>query len=157
MTRDNVTPFRRPAPPKQKPPANARDPRTLTKAVYLLAMVSFLVSGFGVGGGLGGILWIVGFGLAVVAVMIAASNRDDGPSWARSHFEFGLRTVVIGAAAIMLLNVFSWMTGQMTIILMPIIWGAHVALTLWVLVRCLYGLYRALRVQPYPRPATWLL
>lgn len=145
---DNVTPIRPPEP--KKPAFDVRDPKSQTFLCYGLMVTAFGVSWFANVF----VSWI-GLGLGVAALMISATKRDEGPFWARSHFEFILRTVVIGAVA--------WTVVSLAFWLIPFIGGAIASwlfkplIMIWVVVRAAVGFLRATETKVIANPMTWLV
>lgn len=140
---DNVTrlPSRRPSGPDWS------DPRTQVIVVYAMGVVSFglFMSGRG-------FLDLLAMGLGVAAVIIAASKRDEGVPWARSHFTFALRTLVIAGALWTLLSL-----SMILIITIPFVWFAKWALGVWLVVRAAVGIVRALERKGIANPETMLV
>lgn len=142
---DNVTRF--PAPMK-KPLFDPRDPKSQTFLVYLLAVIAFAVSWAG-----NHFTSWIGLGCGIAALAISASKRDEGVFWARSHFDFVLRTVVIGGVVwtlVSLVGIIPFLGGAVAWTLKPII-------MLWVLVRCIVGFVRASDTKVITNPTTWLI
>lgn len=145
MSRDNVTPFRR-RPPPPKPPFNLRDPRQLARGIYVLAAIGFALNWFG------GMIGLLGLGVALAAVFIAAGNRGEGPPWAQSHFEFVTRTLVIAACGLLLTSLVAMLP-----LVAPAAFFVRVAIYLWLGVRLLVGFWRAMRAKPNAFARTWLV
>ena len=142
---NNVTPLHPPAP--KKPFFDPRDPKSLTFLVYGLTVLSFGIS-------LGNqfVNWI-GLGLGVAALMISASKRDEGVFWARSHFEFVLRTLVIGGAVWTLAS----LIGVIPLLGWLIVWIAKPVVMIWVVVRAAVGYLKASETKAIANPVTWLI
>ena len=142
---NNVTPLHPPAP--RKPFFDPRDPKSLTFLVYGLTVLSFGIS-------LGNqfVNWI-GLGLGVAALMISASKRDEGAFWARSHFEFVLRTLVIGGAVWTLAS----LIGVIPLLGWLIVWIAKPVVMIWVVVRAAVGYLKASETKAIANPVTWLI
>ena len=143
---NNVTPLRPPAP--KKPLFDLRDPKSLTLLVYGLAVLAFGISW----AGNQFVSWI-GLGLGVAALMICASKRDEGPFWARSHFEFALRTLVIGGAIWTLAS----LIGIIPLVGWVVAWIAKPIVLIWVVVRAAVGFLRASETKVIANPVTWLI
>jgi uncharacterized membrane protein len=143
---DNVTPIRPPEP--KKPLLDVRDPKHQTSLVYGLMVLAFGINWMGNQF----VSWI-GLGLGVAALAISASKRDEGPFWARSHFEFALRTIVIGgvvwtiAAIIGVIPFVGWV----------FFWGVKSVVMIWVVVRAAVGFMRASETKVIQNPVTWLI
>ena len=142
---NNVTPLHPPVP--KKPFFDPRDPKSLTFLVYGLTVLSFGIS-------LGNqfVNWI-GLGLGVAALMISASKRDEGAFWARSHFEFVLRTLVIGGAVWTLAS----LIGVIPLLGWLIVWIAKPVVMIWVVVRAAVGYLKASETKAIANPVTWLI
>jgi uncharacterized membrane protein len=144
---DNVTPFRRQKPPG-KPPFSLRDPRSAVIFVHALTAAAFAINWLP-----GGLVTWIGVGCGVAALAISVSRRDEPPTWARSHFEFALRTVIIAACAWIVSSLFGilpFIGALVVFVLRPII-------MLWIAVRAIVGLVRAFEQKPVPNPVTWLV
>ena len=142
---NNVTPLHPPAP--KKPFFDPRDPKSLTFLVYGLTVLAF---GISLGNQL--VNWI-GLGLGVAALAICASRRDEGAFWARSHFEFVLRTLVIGGAAWTLVS----LIGVIPLLGWIIAWIAKPVIMVWVVVRVAVGYLKASDTKVITNPVTWLI
>ena len=148
----NVTPFR--PRPKTPPPRGSRgfDPQRPQHKVLLmhgLTAAAFLVTW-----ALTFPLSLLGLGAGIGAVAIAQSNRRDGMPWAQTHHEFGVRTLLLGAAV--------WVVvGLLVMLPIPglaaIVDLVQLAVLVWVLARTAAGIWRALNRRPTPNPMTPLL
>lgn len=145
----NVTPFRprKPAPPPKKPGLDLQRPQHKVVLVYALTAGAFLF------------YWLtvppisyMGLALGVAAVAIAASNREEGMPWARTHHEFALRTVLIGGAVWVLAALVMWIP-----VVSTVAFFVQLAALAWVGVRVVAGLIRAAQRKPTPNPRTLLL
>ncbi len=143
---NNVTPLR--PPPAKKPLFDVRDPKSLTLLVYGLMVTAFGISWLGNEF----VRWI-GIGLGVAALMIAASKRDEGPFWTRSHFEFALRTLIIGGAVWTIAS----LIGVIPFIGWLVAWVAKPIVLIWVTVRASVGFLRASDTKVITNPVTWLI
>ncbi len=143
----NVTPFRR---PKRPPPRlNVQSPRGKAVLVEAMTLLTFVLSFIFPSPPLG----LLAILPAIVGVLIASQNRNAAMPWARTHHEFGLRTIVIGMVALMLIS----LIGLLPLIpslykAMVIFWGT-VIVCLWGGLRGLAGLVMAImrRAIPHPR------
>jgi uncharacterized membrane protein len=146
---NNVTPFRRRPPPKRTGGTgfNVQRPQHKVFLLHALTAAAFVGS------------WLLSFplqlfalGAGVGAVAIAQSNRRDGMPWAQTHHEFGIRTLLFGGSALMLISVASFfpLIGGYLRILVPIT-------CLWVLVRTAAAFVRAVLRRPVPNPGTFLV
>ena len=128
--------------PETPPPAKAgHEDRVLPAIVYALYL-----------------LGLTHFGLTtLVGVIIAYVARDGAGPIARSHYDFLIRTfwpyLVVGllAFAVGLVGV------VLTLVLIgfPILMGAAfllLAISVWVLVRCIVGIVYLARGEAHPRP-----
>ncbi len=109
--------------------ANAEEGGT-ANIIYILYLVAILV----------GITSIVG-------VIMAYINRGDAPAWVQTHYTYQIRTfwilLVGGIISIILMIVFiGFLTG--------------LALTIWLIVRCVKGMKWNSLGQPVPNPTSWL-
>jgi uncharacterized membrane protein len=143
---DNVTPLHPPAP--KKPVFDARDPKHLTFLVYGLMVLAFAINWTGNQF----VSWI-GLGLGVAALAISASKRDEGAFWARSHFEFVLRTLIIGGVAWIVATLF----GVIPLLGWLVAWTVKPLVMIWVVVRSAAGFLRANDAKAIANPVTWLI
>lgn len=92
---------------------------------------------------------VVSFGVSgVLAGWLARSNRYGAPDWLRSHFTYGLRTVVAAAVA-----------GALGLVLVAVSVGVFVltAAAIWLVLRAATGLMRLMRAEPIKDPLAWSL
>lgn len=122
-------------------------PRAQVALMYALGIAAFTALVFG-----DGLIDWVGTGFGVAALAIAASRKDLPPSWAASHHEFGLRTLIIAGCAWMLLAL-----SKILIITIPFAALAQIGVGLWLLARSVVGLVRGLDERPIERPETLLV
>jgi len=143
MPDGNVTKFPGPRRPLSKGP----ELRPQAVLVYVMGVTSFglFMSGRPYAD-------LVGMAVGVAAVAIAAGKREDGPAWVRSHYDFALRTIVIAAATVTLLSLVTFLP-----VLILAAWFAKLAVGVWLLVRCLVGIFQALRLKPIRDSRTLLL
>lgn len=147
---NNVTPFKRVK--EKKPLFDPRDPKAQVSLVYGLSILSFAIMLFG-----NQFVDWIGMGLGVAALVVSASKRDEGVFWARSHFEFALRTQIIGAVGWLLISLFG-----LVLMFIPFIGGAVLFLAkavvlVWVAVRSGFGFLRASDTKVIDNPVTWLI
>lgn len=102
----------------------------MAKVVYVLYLVSLLV---GV--------------TALVAVVIAYINRNEGEAWLQSHYRFQIRTFWIGTLYVFLGSLLSLAIVGWFILLFALI---------WLVVRCVKGLQSLDARQAHPDPQGWL-
>lgn len=142
-TGDKVTPVK-----SGKPLFDPRDPKSQTFLVYGLAVLAFGITW-------AGNQWVdwVGLGFGAAALFVAASKRDEGVFWARSHFDFALRTVIIGAVAWTVVSII----GIIPILGWIIAWVAKPLIMIWVVVRSAVGFLRASETKVIANPTTWLV
>lgn len=143
---NNVTPLK--PPPAKKPFFDVRDPKQQTFLVYGLMVLAFGINWAG-----DALVDWIGFGFGVAALAIAASKRDEGPFWARSHFEFVLRTIIIGAVIWAIASII----GIVPLIGWGIAWLVKPAIMIWVIVRAAVGFLRASETKAIQHPETWLV
>jgi uncharacterized membrane protein len=148
---DNVTPLRRPQQPK-KPMFDVRDPRSQVQLVHALTIGSFAIMLLGTQF----VDWI-GMGLGVAALMISVSKRDEGVFWARSHFEFALRTLIIAAVGWTLLSLFGIVIGIIPLVGPFVVFAAKAVVLVWVVVRSGFGFLRASDTKIIDNPVSWLI
>ncbi len=146
---NNVTPLRRPKP--KKPAFDARDPKSQVQLVYGLTIASFAI------------MWLgnqfvdwIGMGLGVAALVISASKRDEGVFWARSHFEFALRTIIIAGVGWTLLSLFGLIIGLIPFVGPLAIFVAKAGVLGWVALRSGFGFMKASDTKALPNPVSWL-
>lgn len=101
--------------------------------VYVLYLAGF-VSGF----------------TSIIGIVIAYVNKGEGPDWIQSHYEFQIRTFWLGlllgiGAFILMLPLAFFGIG----FLLPL------AVAVWFIVRCVFGVKYLSRREPHPDPATW--
>ena len=147
---NNVTPFKRVK--EKKPLFDPRDPKAQVSLVYGLSILSFAIMLFG-----NQFVDWIGMGLGVAALVVSSSKRDEGVFWARSHFEFALRTQIIGAVGWLLISLFG-----LVLMFIPFIGGAVLFLAkavvlVWVAVRSGFGFLRASDTKVIDNPVTWLI
>jgi uncharacterized membrane protein len=97
---------------------------------------------------------LIGLAAGIAAVAIAQSNRRDGMPWAQTHHEFGVRTLLLGAAV--------WVVvGLLVMLPLPGVAAAvqvvQLVVLVWVLIRTAAGVWRALNRKPTPNPLTPLI
>jgi uncharacterized membrane protein len=144
---DNITPFpvRRPAP---KPPMrDGGDARRIVLGAHGLTAAAFVVFMF-----IGPPINLIGYVVGAAALLIAASKRSEGPAWAARHYEYILRTIIIGAVAWTLNNLIGLIPGIASISGIAA-WG----ILGWVAIRSLSGLWQASRALAIDNPKTFLL
>lgn len=141
----NVSPF--PVRPR-KPLFDPRDPKSQTYLVYALSIAAFAISWSG-----GHLMSWIGVGCGIAALAISASKRDEGVFWARSHFDFALRTLIIGGVGWILVGVIGFIPfiGPVTA------WALKPVIMLWVLARCVVGAVRASNTKIVTNPTSWLV
>lgn len=142
---DNVTrfPTRRNEP---KPPARGGGEAgrivMATHALTVLAFAIFLL--------LSDPWTYLGYAIGGAALLISASKRTEGPPWAARHYEFILRTIIIGAVAWTLGGLAGMIVGTIAFIITFAVFG-------WVVIRSVAGLWQASRGLAIDNPKTFLL
>lgn len=147
MPPNNVTPLN-PKPRGVGGPSAWQDPRTQTLAMYGLGAATFLLFVLG-----GGLVDFLAMGLGVAVVVICISKRDDAPAWARSHFEFTLRSMIIAGAVWTLASLF----GVLPLIGGLVAFPVKLAVGAWLLARCAVGAWKANDRKLLENPTTLLL
>lgn len=99
---------------------------------------------------------------AVVGVILAYILKDEAGPIARSHYIFAIRTFWLSLLFIPLgiLLIIIGIPLSLVVIGVPImILGGLMAagVTIWLVVRCVVGLIKALDGRPYANPRTWLV
>jgi uncharacterized membrane protein len=143
----NVTPFRRPKRPPLK--LNVQSPRGKAVLVEAMALLTFVLSFVFPAPPLS-FLAIVP---AIVGVLVASQNREAAMPWARTHHEFGLRTIVIGMVALMLISLVGLLPLIHALYKATVMFWGMVIVCLWGGLRGLIGLVMAImrRAIPHPR------
>lgn len=151
---ENVTPFRRPEKPKapKKPAFDVRDPKSQVQLVHGLTIGSFAIMLLNAPF----VDWI-GLGLGAAALVIAVSKRDEGVFWARSHFEFALRTLIIAAVGWTVLTLIGFVIGLIPFVGPMAVLAARVVIVGWVVIRSAFGFLRASSTKVIDNPITWLI
>ena len=96
------------------------------------------------------------------ALILAFVKKDTAPEWARSHYIFAIRTVVIAFIACIALAAYGFVSTLLIVVgigvlllgIFPLLW---LALGAWVVARGVVGAIKANRSEPYPNPETWLI
>lgn len=138
---ENVVPLR----PRRRPQNRRFDlkaPRSQVLLVHGLTLATFALHLVGAGA-----LRYVAIALGVAAVAIAAARRQEGMPWACTHHEYGLRTLVFGAVASILVSLLTLAPG-----LGPYAVYAGLGVLFWVGLRTLWGFGRGLLRLPMVRP-----
>lgn len=148
---NNVTPFKRTPKPK-KPAFDVRDPKSQVFLVYALTIAAFAIMLLGTQF----VDWI-GMGMGAAALVIAVSKRDEGVFWARSHFEFALRTLVIASAGWILFSLVGVVVSIIPFVGPLVVFAAKAVVTLWASVRSGFGFLRASDTKVIDNPVTWLI
>lgn len=151
---ENVTPFRRPEKPKapKKPAFDVRDPKSQVQLVHGLTIGSFAIMLLNAPF----VDWI-GLGLGAAALVIAVSKRDEGVFWARSHFEFALRTLIIAAVGWTLLTLIGLVIGLIPFVGPMAVLAGRFVIAGWVVIRSAFGFLRASSTKVIDNPITWLI
>lgn len=156
--RNNVTPFRPRRKEKRSAGERIRTPRGQVLLMHGLTLIGFGLSIanriFFAGSSdiwLSSLPWIA-LALGVAAVAIAASQRETGMPWTRTHHEMGLRTILIGAVAMMLASLLGFIP-----FINPFIGLVILAIGAWVGLRASYGFIAGFLRLPMPRPRSLLI
>ena len=147
---NNVTPFKRVK--EKKPLFDPRDPKAQVSLVYGLSILSFAIMLFG-----NQFVDWIGMGLGVAALVVSASKRDEGVFWARSHFEFALRTLIIAAVGWTLLSILGIVLMFIPFVGAIALFLAKAAVLVWVAVRSGFGFLKASDTKVIDNPVTWLI
>ena len=106
----------------------------------------------GQGGGNAKIVYILYLGgiviglLALIGVIIAYVSRNESGGWVNDHYRFQIRTFWIGL-------LYTVVSSAATVIVIG--WLLLLATLVWWIVRCVKGLQRVSRSEPYPNIETW--
>jgi uncharacterized membrane protein len=141
---DNVTrfPARRQEP---KPPMRGGKEGQIAMATHALTVLAFAIFLF-----LAQPWTYLGYAVGGAALLISASKRNEGPPWAARHFEFILRTIIIGAV--------SWTLGGLAGMVVGVIGFVVTFATFgWVVIRSLAGLWQAFRGLAIDNSKTFFL
>lgn len=149
---NNVTPLRRPKPKPQKPVFDVRDPKSQVVLVYGLSIASFAIMLFG-----NQFVDWIGMGLGFAALVVSASKRDEGVFWARSHFEFALRTLIIAAVGWLLISMLGLVLGLIPFLGPAVLFLAKAVIFVWVALRSGVGFVKASKTKVIDNPVTWLI
>lgn len=153
MSRDNVTPFRRP-PPKPVAPQRGEGfgfntHRGKAALVQLLALAAFALN----------LVWrapplsFVALAVGVAAALLAFSNRGQAMPWANTHHEHAIRTLIIGYSIWVLAGLLTYISPFLSLATFFI----QIAVAIWAGVRTLVGLVLALMRRPINNPYGWLI
>lgn len=153
MPADNVTPFRRPPPPKpvrrQQEGWGFKTHRGKAVLAHLLTIAAFAVNFF-----VRMPPWsFIGMVVGLAAFLLVYSNRGQAMPWANTHHEHALRTLIIGYSIWILASLLTLLSGALFTITMYI----QLAVLLWAGVRALIGLVLAIMRKPIPNPKGWLV
>lgn len=153
MPADNVTPFRRPPPPKpvrrQQEGWGFKTHRGKAVLAHLLTIAAFAVNFF-----VRMPPWsFIGLVVGLAAFLLVYSNRGQAMPWANTHHEHALRTLIIGYSIWILASLLTLISGALFTITMYI----QLAVLLWTGVRALIGLVLAIMRKPIPNPKGWLV
>ncbi len=89
------------------------------------------------------------FGLsAVIGVVIAYMQRREAPDWLATHYTFQIGTFWIG------LLLFALAVLTMALYGLGMLIG--LAMTVWLIIRCVYGMRQLNLREPIAEPETWL-
>lgn len=160
---DNVTPFRRPpkrpVAPQQQGGWGFKTHRGRAVLVQALTLIAFVLNFVGSVAGqfllaatgaaqLRGVIWIIGLGVGIAAVVIAFSNRNQAMPWANTHHEHALRTLVIGYAIWTLGSLLTYVHGSLIVGTMFV----QIGVAVWAVLRAVIGLALSSGRKPIPHP-----
>ncbi len=85
--------------------------------------------------------------LGLIGVVMAYVNKQDGPDWLQTHYQFQIRTFWIGllyfsVGALLTLVLVGWL-----VILLALV---------WLIVRCAKGMKYLDQQQAHPNPTGWM-
>lgn len=146
------TPAADPLPPPQPaglpPPSGARsdsDQKALVIVAYALHLGGFATGGV----------------TNLIAIIMDYVLRGDATGWARTHYDFQIRTFWIALIGLLVATVVAIVSAPLIflvvgipMIILDVLFS--VGLAVWFAVRCIIGLIHAADSKPYPRPLTWL-
>lgn len=162
MPADNVTPFRRPPPPKPVRPQQQgwglKTHRGKAVLVHVLTIACFAVP-FVLP--LGGIERFIGLGVGIAAGVIAYTSREGATPWAATHHEQALRTIIIAFVATTFLTLPALVIPRSATDILSwyalIVFWANIVVTLWAGIRALVGLVLAGMRKPVFNAKGWLV
>jgi uncharacterized membrane protein len=153
MSRDNVTPFRRPPPrpvrPQQSGGMGFKTHRGKAVLGHLLTLAAFLLNFFLRAPPLS----FLGMIVAIAAVVLVYSNRGEAMPWANTHHEHALRTLIIGYAIWVIASLLTFISGALVMITIY----AQLAVLIWAGLRAAIALVLAVMRKPVPNPTGWLI
>lgn len=154
MPADNVTPFRRPQPPKPVRPQQEgwgfKTHRGKAVLAHLLTIAAFAVNFF-----VNTPPWsLIGMAVGLAAFLLVLSNRGQAMPWANTHHEHALRTLIIGYSIWILASLLT-LAGVGALV--TVVFYIKLAVLLWASVRALIGLVLAVMRRPIPNPRGWLV
>lgn len=153
MSRDNVTPFRRPPPrpvrPQQSGGMGFKTHRGKAVLAHLLTLAAFSLNFFLRMPPLS-FLGLV-FGIAAVALVYV--NRGESTPWANTHHEHALRTLVIGYAIWVLAGLLPLINGALYTVTIYV----QLAVLIWAGLRALIALVLAMLRKPIRNPKGWFV
>jgi uncharacterized membrane protein len=97
------------------------------------------------------ILYLLGFVLGItgiVGLVFAYINRGKSEAWVDTHYTYQIRTFWIG----LLYGLIS-----MVLVIIGIGFLLFIAVSVWVIVRCVIGLQKAAQRQPVDNPLSWFI
>jgi uncharacterized membrane protein len=162
MPADNVTPFRRPPPPKPVRPQQQgwglKTHRGKAVLVHVLTIACFALP-FVLP--LGGIERFIGLGVGIAAGVIAYTSREGATPWAATHHEQALRTIIIAFVATTFLTLPALVIPRSATDILSwyalIVFWANIVVVLWAGIRALVGLVLAGMRKPVFNAKGWLV
>jgi uncharacterized membrane protein len=160
MSRDNVTPFRRPKParPQQSGGLGFKTHRGKAVLVHLLVVATYACAFFFPFPAPAGaplvmvVASCVSLALAFATIALAMPNRYQGMPWAATHHEHAIRTLMIGFVLWMLASALTYIS----VALAFVAFWTRIGVLLWAAIRSCAGVVLALMRKPIPHPKGWL-
>ncbi|WP_395646171.1 hypothetical protein [Terricaulis sp.] len=153
MSRDNVTPFRRPPRRPQQRSSGGKPwttPRGKAVLVQLVTLLAYALNFYFRAPPSSYIALAVG----VAGAAIAFSNRSaEAMPWAQTHHEHALRTLIIGYAIWTVASLLPLVLATLD----PVKWYIWLAVLVWVVIRAGVGLVLAIMRRPIWHPKGMLL
>jgi len=97
------------------------------------------------------ILYLAGFVIGItplIGVVLAYVNRGRSPAWIETHYTWAIRTFWIGL-------LYALISALLTFILIGFL--LMLAVAVWFILRCIFGLQALSRGEPMKNPESWVL